>query len=149
MGAKDRVEARGFRVLHALTDSLWIHKPGTPTCEYEELVREIERGTNLPIGREGIYPWVAFLFSRSAVRPAKWQIAVVFPTPTCPMKTSRCFVVPISSAMSISSALRSASALLRIEDKQQLARTGIVVANIRAHWNDRRFSPFGVQVGNN
>ena len=62
--ANDRVEARGFRVLLALTDSLWIHKPGTPTCEYEELVREIERGINLPIGREGIYPWVAFLFSR-------------------------------------------------------------------------------------
>ncbi|MBI5650401.1 MAG: hypothetical protein HZC40_08150 [Chloroflexi bacterium] len=62
--AKDIVEQRGFRVLHALTDSLWIHKRKTQDVEYTELVAAIERATNLPIELEGIYKWVAFLASR-------------------------------------------------------------------------------------
>jgi len=62
--AKDIVEARGFRVLHALTDSLWIQKRGTKEAEYEALTREIEHATNLPIELDGIYKWVAFLSSR-------------------------------------------------------------------------------------
>ena len=62
--AKDIVEARGFRVLHALTDSLWIRKRGTPEAEYARLAEEIARATGLPIELEGIYRWVAFLSSR-------------------------------------------------------------------------------------
>lgn len=68
--AKEMAEERGFRVLHALTDSLWIQKRGTKESEYEALVREIERGTNLPIALEGIYKWVAFLPSRVDARNA-------------------------------------------------------------------------------
>lgn len=62
--AKDIVEARGFRVLHALTDSLWIRKPGTTEAEYEAVVGEIEQATQLKIELEGVYNWVAFLSSR-------------------------------------------------------------------------------------
>lgn len=62
--AKDLAEARGFRVLHALTDSLWIQKGETKETEYEDLRGEIERATNLPIELEAIYKWVAFLPSR-------------------------------------------------------------------------------------
>jgi DNA polymerase-2 len=62
--AKDIVEARGFRVLHALTDSLWIRKKGTTEAEYARLAEEIARATNLPIELEGVYKWVAFLPSR-------------------------------------------------------------------------------------
>ncbi|MBI5031210.1 MAG: hypothetical protein HZB51_11840 [Chloroflexi bacterium] len=62
--AKDLVEERGFRVLHMLTDSLWIQKPGTSDGEYELLTHQIERTTDLPIELEAIYKWVAFLPSR-------------------------------------------------------------------------------------
>ena len=62
--AKDIVEDHGFRVLHALTDSLWIRKKATKESEYEALVRDIERATNLPLEVAGVYKWVAFLTSR-------------------------------------------------------------------------------------
>ncbi len=70
--AKEIAQRFGFRVLHMLTDSLWVHKvypersEGTAATEadYEKLVEEIERVTGLPLGMEGIYKWVAFLPSR-------------------------------------------------------------------------------------
>lgn len=66
--AKDVAESHGFRVLHALTDSLWIKKPGTAEREYDEVIHEIEQVTNLPLALEGIYKWVAFLPSRVDAR---------------------------------------------------------------------------------
>jgi DNA polymerase II len=75
--AKEVVEAHGFRVLHALTDSLWIEKypersasgvEGTRESEYDPLIHEIEQVTNLPLALEGIYKWVAFLPSRVDAR---------------------------------------------------------------------------------
>lgn len=62
--AKAVVEGHGFRVLHMLTDSLWIKKVGTRDEEYDALVQEIERVTGIPLALEGIYHWVAFLPSR-------------------------------------------------------------------------------------
>jgi DNA polymerase-2 len=70
--AKEIAQRFGFRVLHMLTDSLWVHKvypersegTGATEEEYEKLVEEIERVTGLPLGMEGIYKWVAFLPSR-------------------------------------------------------------------------------------
>jgi DNA polymerase II len=66
--AKEVAEGHGFRVLHALTDSLWIKKQGTRDGEYDELICQIERVTNLPLALEGIYKWVAFLPSRVDAR---------------------------------------------------------------------------------
>ncbi|MGE5138373.1 MAG: DNA polymerase domain-containing protein [Rudaea sp.] len=66
--AKEVAEDHGFRVLHALTDSLWIQKPGTDEREYETLVHEIEGVTNLPLALDGLYKWVAFLPSRVDAR---------------------------------------------------------------------------------
>lgn len=71
--AKEAVERRGFTVLHALTDSLWVQRGGgavVPEAEYETLVREIERATNLPLALDGLYRWVAFLPSRVDARRA-------------------------------------------------------------------------------
>lgn len=68
--AKEIAEARGFRLLHALTDSLWIHKPRAQPAEYDALVRAIEQATHLPIALEGLYRWVAFLPSRVDERRA-------------------------------------------------------------------------------
>ena len=74
--AKEIAESRGFRVLHANVDSLWVQKRRTTkkhsdACperigreEYNALLNEITRVTCIPIALEGIYRWVAFLPSR-------------------------------------------------------------------------------------
>ena len=62
--AKEMSEARGFRVLHALTDAVWITKPGMTRSQVLDLCAEIERDTGAPIELEGIYKWVVFLPSK-------------------------------------------------------------------------------------
>lgn len=63
--SKELAEARGFRMLHAIVDSLWLQKPGAGRDEYEALARDIEHLTNLPISVEGVYEWVSFLPSKT------------------------------------------------------------------------------------
>jgi DNA polymerase-2 len=62
--AKEFVEARGFRLIHALTDSLWIARPGTGREEYEQLAGEISRALHLSISLEGVFRWINFVPSR-------------------------------------------------------------------------------------
>jgi len=78
--AKEIAEKRGFRVLHANVDSLWVQKRGTTKKgtqthpgkigkeECDALLAEITRETQIPIALEGIYHWVAFLPSRQDER---------------------------------------------------------------------------------
>jgi len=58
--AKEIAEARGFRLLHALVDSLWLQKEGASPGDYEELVRLISQQTGMPVALEGIYRWLIF-----------------------------------------------------------------------------------------
>jgi DNA polymerase-2 len=62
--AKEISEAHGFRVLHALTDALWITKPGMTRSEALALCDEISQAAEAPIELEGIYKWVVFLPSK-------------------------------------------------------------------------------------
>ena len=62
--AKEIAEAHGFRVLHANVDAVWVQKRGTQRKDYDTLMEEITRATEIPIALEGIYRWVAFLPSR-------------------------------------------------------------------------------------
>ncbi|MDR5694177.1 MAG: DNA polymerase domain-containing protein [Armatimonadota bacterium] len=62
--AKELAESRGFRLLHAIVDSLWIHKAGSCPEEVEALVQEITEATGIPILLEGRYRWIAFIPSR-------------------------------------------------------------------------------------
>ncbi len=62
--AKELVEPRGFRLIHALTDSLWITQPGITPLEYERLAEEIGRELGLSISLEGIFHWINFVPSR-------------------------------------------------------------------------------------
>ncbi len=83
--AKEIAEARGLRVLHAMVDSLWVVKdrrpptadrdgsaavcgPPSAVSDYDVLLDEITRATQIPIALEGIYRWVAFLPSRQDER---------------------------------------------------------------------------------
>ncbi len=62
--AKDIAEERGFRMLHALTDSLWISKAGTTEDELRELCGAITKETQVEMSLEGVYRWIVFLSSK-------------------------------------------------------------------------------------
>src|SRR5436309_2956933 len=79
--AKESAEAAGFRLLHAIVDSLWLHKPGATRADYEALAQAISARTRLPIAVEGLYHWIGFLPSRVNPRmPVHNQFAGVFET---------------------------------------------------------------------
>ena len=62
--ARALAEERGFRVLHAIVDSMWIVKPGVTEAEALDLCRAIREAVGIEINLEGIYKWVSFLPSR-------------------------------------------------------------------------------------
>jgi DNA polymerase elongation subunit (family B) len=62
--ARTLAEERGFRVLHAIVDSMWIVKAGATEAEILDLCRAICDATGIDINLEGIYKWVSFLPSR-------------------------------------------------------------------------------------
>lgn len=64
LAARTLAEDRGFRVLHAIVDSLWLAKPGTTEAEVQDLCRTIREAVGIEINLEGIYAWVSFLPSR-------------------------------------------------------------------------------------
>ena len=53
--AKEISEAAGFRVLHGLTDCLWLEKPGLNESELEELCLKISAATGVKLALEGVY----------------------------------------------------------------------------------------------
>lgn len=63
--AKDVAEHDGYRMLHALVDSVWLQRPGAGRAEYEALAAQIREATGLPIAVEGVYRWIAFVPSRT------------------------------------------------------------------------------------
>jgi len=62
--AKEIGEKRGFRLIHAITDSLWISKDGLTEGEVLALCEEITREAGVPMNLEGIYRWMVFLPSK-------------------------------------------------------------------------------------
>lgn len=62
--AKEMAESAGFRLVHAIVDSLWLQKPGASREDYEQLAAAISGRTSLPIAVEGLYRWIGFLPSR-------------------------------------------------------------------------------------
>jgi DNA polymerase elongation subunit (family B) len=62
--AKEICEEEGFELLHAITDSLWIHKKGFNEEEILDLCWKISEATGITMSLEGIYRWMAFLPSK-------------------------------------------------------------------------------------
>jgi DNA polymerase-2 len=62
--AKEIAEQRGFRVLYAVVDSLYVQREGATAESYEALGREIEQRTKLPLALENVYRYVVFLPSK-------------------------------------------------------------------------------------
>jgi len=89
--AKEMAEAAGFRVLHGLTDCLWIQKPGMTRAELEELCDRISRVTGVTLALEGIYRWLAFLPSRQEpTRPVATRYFGVFEDGTLKVRGLLC-----------------------------------------------------------
>lgn len=64
--AKEAAEEMGFEVLHMFVDALWLRKKGCVTvADFQPVLDEISRRTNMMIAMDGIYNWLAFLPSRS------------------------------------------------------------------------------------
>ena len=64
--AKEAAEQMGFEVLHMFVDALWLRKKGcTGVADFQPVLDEISRRTNMMIALDGIYTWLAFLPSRS------------------------------------------------------------------------------------
>ncbi|MGH9699863.1 MAG: DNA polymerase domain-containing protein [Candidatus Acidiferrales bacterium] len=64
LAAKELAEDRGFELLHAMVDSLYVHKTAATRQDYEDLLHEIAERTQLPLGIEAVYRFVAFLPSK-------------------------------------------------------------------------------------
>lgn len=63
--AKEAAEDMGFRVLHLYVDGMWVKQLGYKKAQdFQPLLNEIQKRTNLPIALDGVYQWVAFLPSR-------------------------------------------------------------------------------------
>jgi DNA polymerase-2 len=62
--AKEIAERQGYRMLHAIVDSLWLVKSGSVRADYDGLAQTITEQTGLTIGVEGLYRWIGFFPSR-------------------------------------------------------------------------------------
>ena len=64
--AKETAECAGFRVLHALVDSLYVQRADATREDYARMAREIELRTGLPMALEAVYRYVVFLPSKQS-----------------------------------------------------------------------------------
>jgi DNA polymerase-2 len=64
--AKDCVERRGFHLLHALVDALWIRI--APGADLEDLRLAVEKEAECPLALEGVYEWIRYCPSKEDAR---------------------------------------------------------------------------------
>ncbi|MDA1329640.1 MAG: hypothetical protein DWG76_01760 [Chloroflexi bacterium] len=73
--AKEAAEDMDFEVLHMYVDSLFVAQPGKHLVEeFEPLIQEMQRRTELKLDLEGVFRWLAFLPSKQDER---------LPVPNC------------------------------------------------------------------
>jgi DNA polymerase-2 len=58
-------QARGFKLVHGIVDSMWLTKPDATAADYEELCAVIKKDLDLPLSFEGQYKWIVFLNSKT------------------------------------------------------------------------------------
>ena len=66
--AKEIAEGYGYRLIHAIVDSVWVYKCGITEKDAMALADNISAKTGIPMTFEGIYRWLMFPTSRT--RPA-------------------------------------------------------------------------------
>jgi DNA polymerase-2 len=65
--AKEAAEEKGFELIHAIIDCVWLKKPGMTPADLQELCRVIRAKVGIDISLEGVYRWI--LFPSSKVDP--------------------------------------------------------------------------------
>src|SRR6266849_69509 len=58
-------QARGFKLVHGIVDSMWLTKTDATEADYEELCAVIRKDLDLPLSFEGQYKWIVFLNSKT------------------------------------------------------------------------------------
>src|SRR5213594_581733 len=58
-------QARGFKLVHGIVDSMWLTKPDATETDYEDLCAVIKKDLKLPLSFEGQYKWIVFLNSKT------------------------------------------------------------------------------------
>lgn len=64
LSAKEIAEAKGFQLVHAIVDCLWLKKEGATEQDYQQLCGEIGAAVGIDISLEGIYKWILFPASK-------------------------------------------------------------------------------------
>src|ERR1035437_5734734 len=62
--AKEIAESRGFDLVHAIVDSVYVWREGATHEDFDQLAKEIEERTHLPLAIESVYRYVVFLPSK-------------------------------------------------------------------------------------
>ncbi len=62
--AKEIAEEKGYRLLHAIIDCMWLKKEGATEEDYHDLCTEIASRVGIDISLEGIYDWILFPSSK-------------------------------------------------------------------------------------
>jgi DNA polymerase-2 len=62
--AKEIAENRGFKLLHAIIDCMWLKKAGATEKDYLQLCEEIDSKVGIDISLEGIYNWILYPASK-------------------------------------------------------------------------------------
>src|SRR5216117_2600223 len=58
-------QARGFKLVHGIVDSMWLTKTDATAADYEELCAVIRKDLELPLSFERQYKWIVFLNSKT------------------------------------------------------------------------------------
>jgi DNA polymerase-2 len=62
--AKEIAESKGFRLVHAIVDAIWVYRSGITEAQALGLADAIGRETGITMALEGIYRWLIFPPSR-------------------------------------------------------------------------------------
>src|SRR5881296_1504907 len=57
-------QARGFKLVHGIVDSMWLSRPEATAADYEALCELLNRDLRIPLSFEGQYKWIVFLDSK-------------------------------------------------------------------------------------
>src|SRR5438876_1004218 len=58
-------QARGFKLVHGIVDSMWLSRPEATAADYEALCELLKRDLRIPLSFEGQYKWIVFLDSKT------------------------------------------------------------------------------------
>ncbi len=63
--AREVAQAEGYTMVHALTDCVFLQKPGVTRADAVRLARKITNGVGVPMDVEGVYRWLVLLPSKT------------------------------------------------------------------------------------